>query len=319
MRYIFLLPLIILLLHSCGSNNSVKTKNIIIFHAGSLSVPFRELKNEYEKNNPDVKILLEPAGSLVCARKITELKKPCDIIASADYFVINEMIIPEYSDWSIRFATNEMVIAFHENSKYSSGINSGNWFDYLLKEDVIFARSDPDSDPGGYRAVLLFLLAERYYQKEGLTNKLVAKNQNYVRPKEVDLLALLESNTIDYMIIYKSVAVQHKLKYIELPDEINLSDPSKQEIYQSVFINVTGKKPGTKMRILGDCINYSLTVLDKAPQKEAANDFISFVLSKEGMDIFRKSGQNPLEPLLIEHAGNVPPKLLKYLPEATLN
>jgi molybdate/tungstate transport system substrate-binding protein len=319
MRHIFLLPFIILLLYSCGSNESVKTKKITVFHAGSLSVPFRELKSVYEKKFPDIKILLEPAGSLVCARKITELKKPCDIIASADYFVINKMIIPEYSDWSIRFATNEMVIAFHEESTSSTEINSDNWIDFLLKDDVIFARSDPNSDPGGYRAVLLFLLAERYYQKEGVTNKLVAKNQNYIRPKEVDLLALLESNTIDYMFIYKSVAIQHKLKYIELPSEINLSDPSKQEIYQSVFINVTGKKPGTKMRILGDFINYSLTVLDKAPQKDAAIDFISFVLSKEGMDILRKSGQDPLDPLLIEHAGNVPARLLKYLSEAKLN
>ena len=70
------------------------------------------LKNEYEKMNPGIKILLEPAGSLVCARKITELKKPCDIIASADYFVINELLIPEYAKWSIRFATNEIVIAY---------------------------------------------------------------------------------------------------------------------------------------------------------------------------------------------------------------
>jgi molybdate/tungstate transport system substrate-binding protein len=121
------------------------------------------------------------------------------------------------------------------------------------------------------------------------------------------------------MFIYKSVAVQHNLKYIELPPEINLSDPSKQEIYQSVFINVTGKKPGTRMRILGDYINYSLTVLDKAPQKDAAIDFISFVLSKEGMNIFRNSGQDPLDPLLTEQAGNIPVKLLKYLPETKLN
>ena len=69
--------------------------------------------------NPDIKILLEPAGSLVCARKITELKKPCDIIASADYFVINELLIPEYTKWSVRFATNEIVIAYSEKSKYS--------------------------------------------------------------------------------------------------------------------------------------------------------------------------------------------------------
>ncbi|MCK7522654.1 MAG: hypothetical protein MZV64_35710 [Ignavibacteriales bacterium] len=45
----------------------------------------------------DVKVLLEAAGSLVCARKVTELKKPCDIVASADYFVIDKLLIPEYA------------------------------------------------------------------------------------------------------------------------------------------------------------------------------------------------------------------------------
>jgi len=41
-------------------------------------------------------------------------------------------------------------------------------------------------------------------------------------------VALLEANAIDYMFQYKSVAIQHGLKYIELPKEINLSDPSKK-------------------------------------------------------------------------------------------
>ena len=106
-----------------GCRNA-RPREIIIFHAGSLSVPFKELATEYEKLNPGTKVLIEPAGSLVCARKITELKKPCDIIASADYFVINELLIPNYTKWSIRFATNEIVIAFQEKSKYASEINT---------------------------------------------------------------------------------------------------------------------------------------------------------------------------------------------------
>ena len=61
---------------------SSKQKELIIFHAGSLSVPMKQIATEFEKRNPDVRVLLESAGSLVCARKVTELKKPCDIIAS---------------------------------------------------------------------------------------------------------------------------------------------------------------------------------------------------------------------------------------------
>ena len=218
MKNIFLVLLCIIFLYSgCGNSSSGKTKDIIVFHAGSLSVPFKQLKEEYETRHPDTRILLEAAGSLVCARKITELKKPCDIIASADYFVIDELIIPEYSGWSIRFATNEIVIAYHEKSRYSSEINNENWIEILSRDDVIYSRSDPDSDPCGYRSVLTFMLAEKYYHKPGLTDRMVTKNKDFIRPKEVDLIALIESNTIDYMFQYKSVAIQHGLSYIELP------------------------------------------------------------------------------------------------------
>jgi len=297
----------------CHNNNSSKAKQVIIFHAGSLSVPFKQLADEFEKKNPGVKILREPAGSLVCARKITELKKPCDIIASADYFVINELLIPEYAAWSIRFATNEIVIAFQEKSKYANEINQTNWMDILLRDDVLYSRSDPDNDPCGYRTVLTFLLAEKYYNKPGLANMLASKNKDFIRPKEVDLVALIESNAADYMFQYKSVAIQHNLKYIELPDEINLSDPSKNDLYNSVSTNVTGSSPGSRITVKGEYINYSLALLKEAPDSENAVKFIAFLLGKDGMDIFRKNGQEPIVPLSTDQPGLIPPMLRGYL------
>ena len=297
------------------SQPPVEQKELIIFHAGSLSVPIKQIALEYEKRNPNTKIFLESAGSLVCARKVTELKKPCDIIASSDYFVINELLIPDYASWSIRFATNEIVIAYLEKSKYSKEINSDNWMDILQRKDVVYSRSDPDSDPCGYRTLFTFMLAEKYYNKPGLTEKMSLKNKEYVRPKEVDLVALLEANAIDYMFQYKSVAIQHGLKYIELPKEINLSDPSKNDIYSSVSTYVARSKPGIKMKVTGDYINYSITVLDNAPQKEEAVNFLEFLLGREGMEIFKSNGQEPIIPFRTEQPEKLPLQLSKYLPE----
>jgi molybdate/tungstate transport system substrate-binding protein len=303
----------LMLFHCCGNSNQGKQKEIIVFHAGSLSVPFNQIKDEYEKMNQGIKILLEPAGSLACARKITELKKPCDIIASADYFVINELLIPEYSQWSIRFATNEIVIAYGDKSKYSSEINSDNWTDILLRDDVIYSRSDPDADPCGYRAIFTIMLAEKLYRKEGLTAKMLLKNKDFMRPKEVDLVALIESNAVDYMFQYKSVAIQHGLKYLELPDDINLSDPAKVDIYKSVSIDVAGKTPGSKIKVTGDYISYSITVLDSATQKNEAIDFLCYILSEKGMEILRRNGQSPIIPFSTEQSEKIPAKLLQYL------
>lgn len=314
MRVLLSLSLVILLFPVFAKSQSrIVRKELIIFHAGSLSVPMKQIAQAYEKRNPGIKIFLESAGSLVCARKVTELKKPCDIIASSDYFVINELLIPDYTSWSIRFATNEIVIAFQEKSKYSNEINSDNWMDILQKKDVIYSRSDPDSDPCGYRTVFTFMLAEKYYNKPGLAEKMLSKNKEYIRPKEVDLVVLLESNAIDYMVQYKSVAIQHRLRYIELPKEINLGDPSKNETYSSVSTDVAGSKPGIKMKVRGDYINYSITVLDQAPQKEEAVNFLEFLLGPAGTDVFKKNGQEAIIPFSTEQSDKLPLKLMKYL------
>lgn len=295
------------------SQDKNEKKEIIIFHAGSLSVPLKKVASEYERRNPGLKVYLESAGSLVCARKVTELKKPCDIIASSDYFVINELLIPDYASWSIRFATNEIVIAYREKSKYSNEINAQNWFDLLQRKDVVFSRSDPDSDPCGYRTIFTFMLAEKFYNKAGLTSMMLSKDKEYIRPKEVDLVALLESNAIDYMFQYKSVAIQHGFKYIELPKEINLSDPSKTDLYNKVSYDVAGSKPGTRMTVKGDYINYSITVLDNAPEKEEAVKFLVFILSPDGRKIFRDNGQDPIIPFSTDQPEKLPESLQKAL------
>lgn len=310
---------IVILLTACRNTDSAKSGEIIVFHAGSLSVPFRQLKDEYEKKNPGIKIFLEPAGSLVCARKITELKKPCDIMASADYFVINELLIPEYASWSIRFATNEIVIAYNDKSRYSSEIDSKNWIGILSRDDVIYARAEPDFDPCGYRTVLSFKLAEKFYNYPGLTEKMITKNRDFIRPKEVDLIALIESNTIDYMFQYKSVAMQHGLKYIDLPDEINLSNPSMNDIYSTVSLDVAGSTPGSKMNVKGDFINYSLTIPEVAANKDEALKFVSFILSNEGIAIFRKNGQEPIIPFFSEQYDKLPLQFQSYLKDIKMN
>jgi molybdate/tungstate transport system substrate-binding protein len=310
---------IVILLTACMNSENGQSKEIIVFHAGSLSVPFKQLKDEYEKKYPAVKILLEPAGSLVCARKITELKKPCDIIASADYFVINELLIPEYASWSIIFATNEIVIAYNDKSRHSSEINADNWIDILSREDVIYARAEPDSDPCGYRTVLSFKLAEKFYNHPGLSEKMIAKNKDFIRPKEVDLIGLIESNAIDYMFQYKSVAIQHRLKYIELPDEINLSDPAMSEIYGKVSLDVTGSKPDSKMTVTGEYINYSLTVPLVAVNKDEALKFVSFILSNEGIAILRKNGQEPIVPFSSRQQDQLPEQFQDYLKNYKMN
>ena len=134
-----------------------------------------------------------------------------------------------------------MTIAFSEDSKYSEEINQNNWYEILLRKDVKYGRSDPNSDPCGYRTVIVSQLAEKHYNKAGFSDRILIKDMNYIRPMEIELLALLESKSIDYIFIYRSVAEQHGLKYIILPDEINLKKTEFKENYSKASIDIFGK------------------------------------------------------------------------------
>lgn len=286
---------------------------LIVFHAGSLSVPFREIAEAFEREHPGVRVLREAAGSRTCARKVSELSRPCDVLASADYTVIDALLIPEHAAWNIRFATNEMAIVYRRQSRRCGEINVGNWHEILLADDVAFGRSDPDSDPCGYRAVLAMKLAEKHYGVEGLARRLLAKDLRYMRPKEVDLLALLEVGELDYILLYRSVAQQHGLPYVALPDEINLGNPEFAALYATVSVEVTGRAPGTTILKRGAPMAYGVTIPRSALHPRAALAFVDFLLQKEkGMAIIEKNGQSSLVPSPTDTYAAVPPALRKY-------
>jgi len=314
----FFFILILAISFSCSNNNTKQTTSdingdLIIFHAGSLSVPLKQITKEFNVEYPDVNVMLEAAGSRKCARKITDIHKKCDIMASADYKVIDNLLIPEYADWNIKFASNEMAIVFNEKSRHHEEINKDNWYNILLKKDVAFGRSNPNADPCGYRAVLVSKLAETYYKQAGLAKKLLAKDENYIRPKETDLLALLESNTIDYIFLYRSVAEQHGLKYILLPEEVNLKNPALADFYSTATVDISGKKPGETISKKGEAMVYGITVIKDAPNKRAAKAFIEFFLNKEkGMKIMEANGQPSVIPSPSKSYDMIPDYLKEY-------
>lgn len=294
MKKLFPCILVLSLLLSCSGDGSGKTR-IIVFHAGSLSVPLKEMERKYEKLNPGIDIQLEGAGSVACARKITDLDRECDIMASADYRIIEEMLIPEYTDINIKFASNSMAIAYTDNSRRSDEISLDNWYEILMDKEVIYGRSDPDSDPCGYRSVMTMKLADMFYLRDDITETLLSKDLNMIRPKVVDLVALLETGVLDYFFVYKSVALQHNFKFIDLPEEINLSDPEMNDLYSKVAVDIVGEAPGKYIRMTGGEMVYGITLLNDAPNRDEAIKFLKFFIGQPGREIIVASGQDVLE------------------------
>jgi len=277
---------------------------LTMFHAGSLSVPLAAMEKAFEARYPDVDLQREASGSQKCARKITDVGKPCDIMASADYKVIDKLLIPGYADWNIRFATNQLVLCYTDKSAYADTVNADNWYQILQDNDVVWGHSDPNIDPCGYRSLMVMQLAEKALKKPGLYKKLIASRpKENVRPKSVELISLLQTGNMDYAWEYLSVAVQHGLKYIILPDEMNLGNYKYDNVYQQASVKVTGKKPGTHMIIRGKSCTYGVTLLKDAPNREAAMAFLEYMLAPEGgLKILKEMGQPPFIPCRVPTA-----------------
>ena len=289
-----ILLLIIFLTGSCSSDK----ETITVFHAGSLSVPFSEIARKFEALHPGVTIQMESAGSLTCIRKITELNKPCDILAVADYSLIDELMIPDYADYNILFAGNELAIGFLNESKWSDSLTSENWTDMIMRDDVHFGRSDPNHDPSGYRSVITMGLAGTMNGDSSLLRRFLEKDTKYIRPKGTEILPLLEVGAIDLVFHYRSVLVQHNLGYMLLPDSLNLSNPNLDSWYSTSCVDVSGTNPGHKISKCGEAMVYGICKPLSA-KSQYADEFLQFIVTK-GIKILEKNGQPVVTPQLSE-------------------
>lgn len=296
------------------SNQSKKERDnaniLTVFHAGSLAVPMKNLAMAFEQENPGVTVRLEAAGSLDCVRKITELNRMCDILALADYSLIDEMLIPGYATWNIRFASNELCLVYTDRSRMAAELTGDNWFSILMNPEVRYGRSDPDSDPCGYRTLLALQLADRCTPGGLDWQRLIEKDTRYIRGKETDLNALLESQTIDYMFNYRSVALQHGFNYLPLPDSVNLSDPALESWYSSVSVKIRGAQPGSFIQKAGSAMVYGITIPEQAPNPTLAAKFIDFLIHPDkGRPILEASGQTAIQPSFSEKCVEKPKHL----------
>ena len=296
-----------------ASIRAENTGKLAIFHAGSLAVPFREVTAAFNKKYPNVTVNAEAGGSRDSARKISDLGRPCDVFGSADYEVVEELLMPKFADFNIRFATNELAIAYTNKSRFHDKINAKNWHEILLRDDVAFGRADPNRDPCGYRTLMVFQLAEKQYRRPGLAEKLAKKDgDRFIRPKETDLLALLESGEIDYLLIYRSVCVQHKLNVVRLPDAVNLGSTKLAGIYKQAKVKISGKSPGEFTNVIGAPIAYSVTIPKNAENREMAEAWVALLLGPQGRRIMEKSGQSVIAPAKVDHPNKLPASLKPF-------
>jgi molybdate/tungstate transport system substrate-binding protein len=192
-----------------------------------------------------------------------------------------------------------MVVAYSPRGRFVPDLEAAargqkKWYEVLQSSGLRFGRTDPATDPQGQNIVFTMLLAENYYKQPGLADRILGDYQN---PQQIftepSLLSRLEAGQIDASSGYLSATRSHHLPYIELPDEINLSNPAMEAAwYKNVQFSIT--LPGGKVATLNtQPLVFYATVLKDSKQPALAQKFVDFLQSREGQKLLEDNGYSP--------------------------
>ena len=331
-----------------GCSGDTGKTELVIFNAGSLVIPFAEVGEAFEAIYPDIDVVLEGHGSIQVVRHVTEIGDEVDLAVVADYSMIPLLMyntmLPDsdqpFADWTIEFATNRFGFAYRPDSIYADEINADNWYEVLARSDVRLGMADPRLDASGYRSLMLCQLAELYYEQNDIFDNIISRNISgpirvnqtgeeykitvpeiieskrdnfYFRGFSVQLLTLLEAGQIDYAFMYKSLAIQHGLEFVELPAAVDMSSAELADDYAKVVVHLDFQRFKSVTPIFGgEPIIYGLTIPANANHPEEAELFIQFLLSEEGQAIMAANNQ-PTIPPAADNINAVPDSLKALL------
>jgi len=270
------------------------TPTVIIWHAGSLSNAFKAVENLFTAQGaPGYGVCVQDksAGSVDIMRQVTAGGQAADIVAPADYLDIDIFLKPAgYANYNIQFTQSKMVLAFLASKIAAKGIpvpTPDDWYTIVTNPNlnVTIGGSHLYLDPSGYRAPMIFLLAQDYYNVPNLYNNLL---EHYVAaPAQGATTPYALGTNYDFSLTYESNAIataatNSDYQYIELPDAINLGNSSNNKVYKKAVIvmpdlNGTGLVP-----VPGSRVTWGITILKKAPNPDNALKFVQFLLSDAG-------------------------------------
>lgn len=288
-----------------------------MFHAGSLSPPFRAAEDDLEADG-DTAVVREARGSVGSTKKITEQGRHADVLAVSDYRLLRDRLLPDFADWYAAFATNAMAIQYRPDAPGADEIGTDNWWEVLAREDVTVAHSDPAVDPGGYRAIMVQQLGATPFEGRRLYDESTYRRlrANSVTPADTEshLRVALRSGDVDYAIYYRSLCETTDLPWVALQPSVDLSKATPR--YAAHYATATVETAaGT---FTGAPIAYGITVPSVADAPAAGARWIEHLASDAGQRLLSAHGFDPIAPLTVpsEQASTVPDRLSEHTESA---
>jgi molybdate/tungstate transport system substrate-binding protein len=292
----FVRAVVLLLASACASaERPGDDAPIVVYTAASVARPLRAVLDSFQRRT-GVHYAQESAASLELIRRITELHATPDVVALADPDLFSSLLEPRFAGWHALFGRNRIVLAYTARSRGVSDISADNWWRVLARPGVEVGRADPNTDPSGYRTLLVWQLAARHYRVPDMEARMLrAAPARNVRPREADQVALLQAGELDYIWTYENLAALNGLRYVKLPDAVDLGAPADSSAYAIASTHVLGKHVGDTLVVRGRPILFGVTVPHGAPHAAAATRFVAYLLSPEGRRVLRREHFDALD------------------------
>lgn len=318
----FISLFVLILISACGStttpSSSAPKGNVSVLYAGSLTTIMEHQIGPAFDKATGYTFQGEGKGSSALATEITGHLRTPDIFISADPKVDQSLMGAangNYVSWYMNLARTQLVIGYNPNSKFAADFRaaangSKSWYQVLEESGVRLGRTDPELDPKGVSTLLMFDLAQTYYNQAGLKQKILGADENasQVFPEET-LVARLGAGQLDAGIFYLNEAKAASIPYITLPDQINLGNPA----YASTYAAVHWTDPKTGKVHTGAPILYTITIPSTAKNRAGAIAFANFLLSSQGQSILQEDGVLSTPFKLTGDASAVPQQLQQYI------
>jgi molybdate/tungstate transport system substrate-binding protein len=311
-----LLALLLASVAAAQTTNCAPPSNqqLIIYRAGSLTRAFKPLEAAFTCQT-GIQVKDEAMGSVDAGRQITAGGQACDLYAPADYLDIDLFMKPAgYANFDIVFAHGRMVLAYSASGLAAKNLppiaEAGSqkavakWYEILTMPGVEIGGGNPFLDPGAYRAPMIFQLAEAYYKMPNLYNNmlkhLVSSGQGAALGKQFDFQFSYEHNA------HATALANPDYRYVELPDEISMSDPARDAYYgQHAVVVLPGLGTSRSARTIpvpGTHVAWGIALMNDAPNKENAIKFLQMLLSPAGTASLNENGPAPISPALVSPA-----------------
>jgi len=303
---------------------------LILYSADSFVVEATVLESAFTSSTGIMMAPPKSGGSLLLASEIAQ-GNPVSVFISLSHSAVTASHLGNQSSgWAIAFASDQMVLAYSNATLQNAAANAivaacssafaanattpwNNCFTMLTSGSVKLGTGNPNADPSGYRGWIVLEAAGQAYANNSsfYENRLIFNNGNVTAASAADLIAPLQTGQIQFLWIYKSSAIAHKLNYLQLSGQVNLGD-SKYSKFYSQFSYQLAKGAQT-----GGVIRLYITVPADSTDTTDSLQFVVFVV-KNSPTLLSSYGLVPTTPAKLYNSTTVPPLLQQLVSQGYL-